>query len=129
MANTPSLIALALIEQDGQRSLPLQGKSLHEPIAADGDPGAEGRQQALELLVRIWQRSDHGPLQRSASDRSLLLAEVQIEALQEALPQIKADWLNSGDATALMDALRSVASGIWCLQLEPRSALHFERLG
>ena len=128
MANAPYLIALALIEQDGQRSLPLQGKSLREAIAADADPGIEGRQQALELLVRVWQRSDNGPLRRASSDLSLLLAEVPIEALQEAIPQIKADWLNSGDAKSLLKALANVATVIWGLHLEPRSPLVFERL-
>ncbi len=65
MADAPYLIALALLEQNGERAMPLQGKSLREPLAADGDPGEVGRQQALELLVRVWQRSDQGALSRA----------------------------------------------------------------
>jgi hypothetical protein len=95
MADAPYLIALALLEQNGTRAMPLQGKSLRDPIPTGGDPGDEGRRQVLELLVRIWQRSDSGLLQRAAGSNSLLLAEVPIEALQLQLPQLKANWLTS----------------------------------
>ncbi|MFM7635478.1 MAG: hypothetical protein ACKO7Z_07860 [Cyanobacteriota bacterium] len=76
MAEAPYLIALALLEQDGQRAMPLQGQSLREARPSDGDPGEEGRGQALELLVRVWQRSEQAPLRRAAGRVSLLLAEV-----------------------------------------------------
>ena len=128
MADAPYLIALALLEQNGKRALPLQGKSLRTAIGPTDDPGEIGRQQALELLVRIWQRSDEGALRRAAGATSLLLAEVPIEALQTSLPQIKADWLNSGDEATLLSQLRQLASGLWCVQLEPRTPLSFVRL-
>ena len=128
MADAPYLIALALLEQDGQRAMPLQGKSLREPIAADADPGDVGQQQVLELLLRIWQRSDQGPLRRLGGELSLLLVAVPIEALQEQLPQIKADWLNSGDQTALITALGRLGSGLWRLEQQPRQAPRYERL-
>jgi hypothetical protein len=128
MADAPYLIALALLEQNGTRAMPLQGKSLREPMAEPGDPGEEGRRQVLELLVRVWQRSDSGPLQRAAGSYSLLLAEVPIEALQLQLPQLKADWLNSGDAEKLLEELAQVASSLWRVSQEPRSPLVFERI-
>jgi hypothetical protein len=128
MADAPYLIALALLEQNGKRALPLQGKSLRAAIGSSEDPGEIGRQQTLELLVRIWQRSDEGSLMRSAGDISLLLAEVPIDALQTTLPQIKADWLNSGDHEALLSQLRQLAGGLWRVQLEPRSPMCFVRL-
>lgn len=51
-----------------------------------------------------------------------------IEALQTDLPQIKANWINSGDAEALLAELRQLAGGIWSLTVEPRGPLGFERL-
>ena len=128
MADAPYLIALALLEQNGERALPLQGKSLREPLPADGDPGEVGRQQALDLLVRVWQRSDQGPLARAAGDHSLLLVTVPIEALSEQLPALKARWLNSGDTPALLQELQQLASGVWSLTLEPRQPLGYQRL-
>ena len=129
MADAPYLIALALLEQNGERALPLQGKSLREPFTADGDPGEVGRQQALELLVRVWQRSDQGALNRAAGDRSLLVVAVPIEALQEELPALKAQWLNSGDTDVLVQGLSALGSGVWSLNQEPRQPLTYARLG
>lgn len=129
MADAPYLIALALLEQNGVRAMPLQGKSLREPLAADADPGEVGRQQALDLLVRVWQRSDEGALRRAGGDQSLLLVTVPIEALQEQLPALKAAWLNSGDTAALLEELKALASGVWSMTLEPRQPLSFQRLG
>ena len=125
MADAPYLIALALLEQNGVRAMPLQGKSLREPIPADGDPGELGHQQALGLMLRVWQRSEQGPLRRAAGDHSLLLITVPIEALQEQLPALKAAWLNTGDTAALLKGLRPIASGVWQLAQEPRQPLQY----
>ena len=128
MADAPYLIALALLEQDGQRAMPLQGKSLRQAIPADGDPGDEGHRQALELLVRVWQRSDDGPLGRAAAERSLLLAQVPMEALQEQLPALKACWLATGDTAVLLEQLGALGSGLWSLGLARREPLQYTRL-
>lgn len=129
MADASYLIALALLEQNGERAMPLQGQSLKEILPADGDPGEEGRRQLLELMVRVWQRSDQGPLRRAAADHSLLLVTVPMEALQEALPALKAAWLHSGDDRAFLQQLQALASAVWSVQLEPRQPLAFQRLG
>jgi hypothetical protein len=126
--DAPYLLALALLEQDGGRALPLQGRSLRAAIAAGEDPGEEGRRQALELLARVWQRSDAGALRRAAGDLSLLLVEVPIEALQEGVPRLKARWISSGDSQALVEGLRNLGGGLWSLAMEPRGPLVFRRL-
>jgi hypothetical protein len=125
MASAPYLIALALLEQNGRRALPLQGRSLHESIPAEADPGAEGHAQALELLVRIWQRSEDGPLCRAAADSSLLLVELPMEALMEQLPPAKAAWIANGDTAGLQRRLQELGGRLWSLSLEHRSPLHY----
>ena len=125
MASAPYLIALALLEQNGQRALPLQGRSLRESIPADGDPGADGHAQALELLVRIWQRSEESPLRRAAGGDSLLVAELPMEALLEQLPAAKAAWINSGDTEGLTQQLKALGARLWSLSLEPRAPLRY----
>jgi hypothetical protein len=87
-----------------------------------------GRLQALDLLVRVWQRSDQGPLSRASGDQSLLVVAVPIEALQEDLPALKAAWLNSGDTAALVQGLAELGSGVWSLTLESRQPLSYRRL-
>ena len=118
MADAPYLIALALFDQDGRRAMPLAGKS-QVVVAAEGDaPEQLGKELALDLLLRVWQRSDDGPLQRAAAVDSLLLVELPMERLPEDLPQIKADWLSSGDTTTFLEALQRIASRAWRLSSE-----------
>ena len=118
MANAPYLVALALVEFDGKRALPLTGKT-QSAAATDPatdppqDPGDDGRTLALELLLRLWQRSDEGPLQRSASDSSLLLIEIPLDVMSEQLPLLKASWLASGDTGAFEASLKALVIRGW----------------
>ena len=125
MAAAPYLLVLALLEQGGRRALPLQGQSLREPLAAGEGPGPAGERQALELLVRVWQRSEQGPLRRAAGAESLLLVTVPIEALMEAVPALKAAWITSGDTTALIRELQDLGGALWRVAQEPRQPLQF----
>ena len=116
MADTPYLVCLALIEQNGQRRLPLGGKGLQQSIAAGSDPGAEGHALALDLLLRLWQQSDDGSIQRTQGLHSLLLLELPMDCFIESLPKLKAEWINSGDTIALLKGLRELAGRGWTLQ-------------
>ena len=71
MADAPYLVALALFDQGGKRAMPLAGKSQTEVVAEGEAPGSLGKELALDLLLRVWQRSDEGPLQRAAAAASL----------------------------------------------------------
>lgn len=117
MADTPYLVALALVELNGKRLLPLNGKSRKplETTEADAaaDPGEEGRALALELLLRLWQRSDEGPIQRAAGEDSLLLLEIPLELISERLPLLKANWIGGADTASLQAELRQLALRGW----------------
>ena len=118
MADHPYLVALALIEQQGQRALPLAGRS-QSAIAPEGEEPRElGHALALELLLRVWQRSDAGALNRAAESNSLILVELPMESLPEQLPMLKANWLNSGDTDVLMKELRLISSRAWTVGVE-----------
>ena len=94
MAESPYLVCLALIEQNGQRRLPIGGGSLAEPIADGADPGESGRAMALDLL----------------------LLELPMDCFIEALPKLKSQWIKSGDTTSLMQGLRQLAGRGWVLE-------------
>jgi hypothetical protein len=112
MADLPYLVALALVDQEGRRALPLNGKSLR--VAAElEDPGDDGRTLALELLLRVWQRSEVGALRRAAGDASLLLVQLPLEVMQERLPLLKAAWLAGGETEAFLNDLGSLAIRAW----------------
>jgi hypothetical protein len=112
MADTPYLVALALVEVGGRRALPLGGQSW--PAAASSEePGELGRNLALELLLRLWQRSDEAALQRAAGEASLLLLEMPLETMSEQLPKLKAAWIGGGGTEALQAELRALATRGW----------------
>jgi hypothetical protein len=118
VADTPYLVALALIEQEGRRASPLAGRSQKE-VAAEGEaPDELGRALVLELLLRVWQRSDEGLLRRAAAAESLLLVELPMERLPEDLPVLKAAWLNSGDAEAFRKGLQGMSPRAWTIAVE-----------
>ena len=112
MADTPYLVALALVEIAGRRALPLGGQSWPAAASSD-DPGELGRTLALELLLRLWQRSDEGALRRTAGEASLLLLEMPLETMSEQLPKLKAAWLAGGGTDAMHAELRALAARGW----------------
>ena len=118
MAESPYLIALALIEQGGARALPLAGRSLKADEAVADQPTQAAHGLALELLLRVWQRSDDGVLKRACAGESLLLVELAMERLPEDLPALKAAWLNSGDTAAFKTALQAISMRGWTVSIE-----------
>ena len=130
MADSPYLLAIALFEQNGKRAMPLGGRSL--PLdatqAGEGVPEQIARELALELLLRIWQRSDQGPLQRDEVAGSLLMAELGMEHLPEALPLLKASWLNTGDSAAFQQGLLAITSRCWSVSIAKFEPITFTAL-
>lgn len=134
MADAPYLVAMALAEFAGKRALPLTGKS--QPVAAapaadaaaaDG-PGEMGRTLALDLLLRLWQRSDDGALNRAAGDTSLLLVEMPMEVMVDQLPVLKASWLSGGATETFLSGLRGLSIRAWRITIakyEPVSFISF----
>jgi hypothetical protein len=118
MADTPYLIAMALFDQEGRRALPLAGRSQAEVAPIGEAPELLGHALALDLLLRVWQRSDEGSLQRAAGLYSLLLVELPMERLPEDLPAIKAAWLKTGDTEAFKVALQAMSSRGWTMAVE-----------
>jgi hypothetical protein len=113
MADAPYLVALALLEIGGKRALPLAGRSQPASAAEAADPGDGGRTLALELLLRLWQRSDEGPIQRAAGENSLLLVEMPLDLMSEQLPLLKASWIAGGDTSDVLRKLEELAIRGW----------------
>ena len=135
MADAPYLIALALLEQNGKRALPLSGKSQSnsssnadsgEQQARHEMPPEEAKALALELLLRIWQRTDDGPLSRAVGANSFLLVELPMERLPEDLPAIKAAWIQSGDFSSFLLDLKKIADRGWTLEFAKYQPISFK---
>ena len=117
LADSPYLVAMALIDQQGRRALPLGGRSQKEMAPQGEAPEVLGHALVLELLLRVWQRSDDGALARAAGESSLLLVELPMQALPEQIPALKSVWLNTGDTDAFLMGLRSIAVRAWTLSV------------
>jgi len=125
MADAPYLVALALVEIAGKRALPLTGKSQPATAADVSDPGDSGRTLALELLLRLWQRSDEGPLQRAAGESSLLLLELPLDVMSEQLPVLKANWIGGGETETLLGSLQHLAIRAWRISIAKYEPVSF----
>ena len=130
MADSPYLLAIALFTQNGTRAMPLGGRSLPKDATQDeaGVPAQIARELALELLLRVWQRSDQGPLQRQAGSGSLLIAELGMGYLPEDLPRLKADWLTTGDKAAFRRGLLAISSRCWSVSVAKFEPIAFTAL-
>lgn len=89
------------------------------------DPGDNGRTLALELLLRLWQRSDEAPLQRAAGEASLLLLELPLEVMSEQLPLLKANWISGGETATLLDSLEELAIRTWRITIAKYEPVSF----
>jgi hypothetical protein len=127
MADAPYLVALALLEVGGKRALPLTGKSIPEALRESPDPGDDGRTLALELMLRIWQRSSEAPIQRAAGDNSLLLVEMPLELMSEQLPLLKASWIAGGDTTDVLQRLEALVSRGWRMVFAKYEPVSYQR--
>jgi hypothetical protein len=125
MADAPYLLALALVEFGGKRALPLTGKSQSAAAADAVDPGDDGRTLTLELLLRLWQRSDEGALQRAAGESSLLLVELPMEVMSEQLPLLKAKWIAGGETASLLTSLQGLAIRAWRITIAKYEPVSF----
>jgi hypothetical protein len=123
IANAPYLVALALVEFAGKRALPT-GKSQSAEAADAVDPGHNGRTLALELLLRLLQRSEDDPLQRAAVQASLLL-ELPLEVMSEQLPLLKANWIAGGETASLLNSLEGMAIRAWRITLAKYEPVSF----
>ena len=126
MLTQPYLIAIALIDQNDQRAMPIGGKSMKESLK-DNEPGRLGEDLAKELLVRIFERSANGPLMRAGEKESLLLVEINIEEMQLKLPKLKSQWITNGKNKLFLNELKAISNSIWSLNFSKERRLFFTR--
>ena len=113
MDDFPYLIALALIEQEGKRAMPIGGKSLKTFIDIDDATDKVVTKVALELLLRVFQRSGNNSIKRVAGDKSILIAQIPMEVMRVKLPLIKKNWIESGDNDLFVSEMNNISNGLW----------------
>ena len=113
MANQNYLIAMALIEQNGIRAMPLGGKEIKDDLENIDNFNKLGEEVILNLLLRVFQRSDEGTLKRASEDKGLLVVHMHPKRMQKELPFIKSEWIRDGDTNQFLKYLGNLSKEIW----------------
>ena len=113
MASQDYLIAIALIEQNNERAMPLGGKEVKLDIDIKENFKKLSEDVTLNLLLRLFQRSDDGPIKRISGEKGLLLVHMHPKRMQKELPFIKAEWIRDGDTNQFIQYLSNLSKQIW----------------
>ena len=113
MASQDYLIAIALIEQNNERAMPLGGKEVKLDLEIKENFKKLSEDVTLNLLLRLFQRSDDGPIKRISGEKGLLLVHMHPKRMQKELPFIKAEWIRDGDTNQFIQYLSNLSKQIW----------------
>ena len=113
MASQDYLIAIALIEQNNERAMPLGGKEIKLDLTDKDNFKKLADEVILNLLLRLIQRSDDGHIKRLSGDQGLLLVHMHPKRMQKELPFIKAEWIRDGDTNQFLKYLGNLSKEIW----------------
>mgnify|MGYP001165068944 FL=1 len=113
MASQNYLVAIALIEQNNERAMPLGGKEIKLDIEDKENFKNLAEDVILNLLLRLFQRSDDGSLKRISEEKGLLLVHMHPKRMQKELPFIKSEWIRDGDTNQFLQYLGNLSKEIW----------------
>jgi len=122
------LIAIALAEQNNKRIMPIGGKTFTGVDSENQPPTKEAEKILLDLLLRLFKRTNDGNLKISNNETGLLLAEISFESMQNNLPLIKSDWINTGNTDTLIDKLKTISSNLWSIKYKKHEGIIFDEL-
>ena len=122
------LIAIALAEQNKKRLMPLGGKTFARADALSQAPKKEAEKIILDLLLRLFKRTNEGNLKISNEETGLLLSEICFESMQNKLPIIKSNWIKGGNTDDLIEKLKSISSNLWSVQYKKHEGIMFNDL-
>ena len=128
MSNYPYLISIVLIEQDGKRFMPMGGKSLKEVDSSDSLIKLKAFDVALELLLRVLEKSESGKLKRLAKEKSLLIAKLELNSLQQKFPFIKKEWIINGRNQQFISSLLEISEKAWFMEFTKYEGITFKSL-
>ncbi|MBK17035.1 MAG: hypothetical protein CMK49_03350 [Prochlorococcus sp. SP3034] len=128
MASQYYLIAIALIEQNNQRAMPLGGKEIKLDIEEEENFKKLGEDVILNLLLRLFQRSDDGPIKRISAEKGLLLVHMHPKRMQKELPFIKSEWIRDGDTNQFLQYLGNLSKEIWSTSFIKYKGIEFNSI-
>ncbi len=128
MDNQKYLIAIALAEQNNQRIMPIGGKTIPITFPEKTFPKKESEKIILDLLLRLFKRSNEYELKITEKETGLLVAEISMDDMQEKIPTIKANWINNGNTNELINRLTTICSKLWSINHKKYEGMVFTSL-
>ena len=128
MANQDYLIAIALIEQNTIRAMPLGGKEIKGNLEETETFQKLGEEVILNLLLRVFQRSDEGALKRVSEDKGLLVVHMHPKRMQKELPFIKSEWIRDGDTLQFLKYLGNLSKQVWTASFVKYKGIEFNSI-
>ncbi len=125
MASQDYLIAIALIEQNGLRAMPLGGKEIKDNLESIESFNKLAQEITLNILLRVFHRSDEGALKRASEDKGLLLVHMHPKRMQKELPFIKSEWIRDGDTAQFLKYLGNLSKEIWTASFVKYKGIEF----
>ena len=125
MATQDYLIAIALIEQNQVRAMPLGGKEIKNDLKDGDNFNRLGEDVILNLLLRVFQRSDEGALKRVSEEKGLLLVHMHPKRMQKELPFIKSEWIRDGDTQQFLKYLSNLSKEVWTVSFIKYKGIEF----
>tara|TARA_B100000073_G_C23626825_1_gene530870 strand:- start:487 stop:891 length:405 start_codon:yes stop_codon:yes gene_type:complete len=113
MASQDYLIAIALIEQNNERAMPLGGKEIKGDIKDKESFKKQAEDVILNLLLRLIERSDEGAIKRLSNEKGLILVHMHPKRMQKELPFVKSEWIRDGDTNQFLQYLGNLSKEIW----------------
>ena len=114
-----------LEEQNSVRAMPLGGKEIKDNLEETDHFKKLGEEVILNLLLRVFQRSDEGALKRASEDNGLLLVHMHPKRMQKELPFIKSEWIRDGDTQQFIKYLSNLSKEIWTATFVKYKGLEF----
>ena len=75
----------------------------------------------------MFQKTDSGPIQRAYGKGSLLLIQIEMDSMQENIPNLKSEWINTGNSKQLIDKLDNICKGVWSVTFAKEEGLQFSK--
>ena len=108
--------------------MPLGGKEVKENLDEPEIFKKLGEEVVLNLLLRVFQRSDEGALKRASEEKGLLLVHMHPKRMQKELPFIKSEWIRDGDTKQFLKYLGNLSKEVWTASFVKYKGIEFNSI-
>ena len=125
MSDSRFIVAIALLDQQGKRLMPLTGKSTPKYQDYDEMISQTGKELVSQLLTRVLELTDELPIKRAGSTKSLILVDIDMLVMNEHLAVEKSKWLNTQDTITFLSSMFNISNRLWTISFEKGSGIIF----